>query len=308
MGAIIEASATARPSTWARRRGSVRLAVAAGHRALRRAGRAPAEIELLVHTGIYVDELIAEPANAAFIQRRLGANPDPSPDARRWTFSFDLNNGASGLLTGLQVVDGFIASGTVGLGLVVTADADPWGGASDAFPFSALGGAVLLAAGAADEGFTAFRFDTYPEYADLFEGRGVWEARRRGLLRRKRGLLLPRFQEKAEYRERCTQCAERSVREFLDEQGVEPSTVDLCLSSQHPVGFPRLFGERCGLGGRVVEVGNSGGAVPHTAAAVAALERARGSGALERARTLLFLTVGSGITVGLALYRSPGRT
>ncbi len=44
----------------------------------------------------------------------------------------------------------------------------------------------------------------------------------------------------------------------------------------------------------------------HTAGPIAALEAAERSGRLAEAKHVLFVTVGAGISVGLALYRRPG--
>ena len=50
---------------------------------------------------------------AAMIQQDIGANPeDPHGDAHG-TFSFDISNGTCGVLTALQIVDGFLKSHTI---------------------------------------------------------------------------------------------------------------------------------------------------------------------------------------------------
>ena len=47
------------------------------------------------------------------------------------------------LLTGLQIVDGFLRSHTIGWALMVASDADPGRGMSEHFPFSPVGAALL---------------------------------------------------------------------------------------------------------------------------------------------------------------------
>ena len=68
-------------------------------------------------------------------------------------------------MTGIHLVDGMLASGTVELGMVVASDMDPQPGVSEGFDFPAVGGAVLLSADDSRAGFTAFRFVTFPEFA-----------------------------------------------------------------------------------------------------------------------------------------------
>ncbi len=59
------------------------------------------------------------------------------------TFSFDISNGTCGILTGLQIVDGFLRSHTISCALITASDADPGRGMSEHFPFSPVGAALL---------------------------------------------------------------------------------------------------------------------------------------------------------------------
>ncbi|PRC59962.1 3-oxoacyl-ACP synthase, partial [Mycobacterium sp. ITM-2017-0098] len=59
------------------------------------------------------------------------------------TFSFDVANGACGVLTALQIVDGFLRSRTIECALVVARDADPGRRHSESFPFAPAGAALL---------------------------------------------------------------------------------------------------------------------------------------------------------------------
>jgi 3-oxoacyl-[acyl-carrier-protein] synthase-3 len=142
MGTIIERVDVAHGG-WRSRHSALRLAVNAATTCLDRAGRSPDDLDLLVNAGIYRDRNLGEPALAAMIQEDIGAHPeDPHADAHG-TFSFDVANGTCGVLTGLQIVDGFLRSRTIRYALVVASDADPGRGMSEDFPFSATGGAVL---------------------------------------------------------------------------------------------------------------------------------------------------------------------
>ena len=92
------------------------------------------DLDLLVNVGLYRDRNLGEPALAALIQEDVGANPeDPHADTHG-TFSFDIANGTCGPLTALQVVDGFLRSGTIHRALVVASDADPGHGIGRALP------------------------------------------------------------------------------------------------------------------------------------------------------------------------------
>ena len=166
MGTIIEATATAEGGSLP---GALGLADAAARLCLQRAKRTAEEVELLINAGVYNDRGISEPAVASLIQEDIGANPEPQPGAGQGTFSFDVRNGGCGMLSGIQLVDGMLASGTVKLGMVVASDIDPEPGVSEGFGFPAVGGAVLLSADDSRAGFTAFRCVTFPEFAGLFQ-------------------------------------------------------------------------------------------------------------------------------------------
>ena len=116
MGTIIEASATASAPDGGSPSGALKLADAAARSCLERAHRTANEVDLLINAGVYQDRNISEPAIASLIQEDIGANPVQQPGAGQGTFSFDVRNGACGLLSGIHLIDGMLASGTVELG------------------------------------------------------------------------------------------------------------------------------------------------------------------------------------------------
>src|SRR5262249_10260580 len=106
--------------------------------------------DLLVNTGIYRDRNLGEPALAAMIQQDIGANPENPHADTHGTFSFDISNGTCGVLTALQIVDGFLKSHAIDCALVVASDADPGRGMSERFLLSPTG-AVMLCGWTEDE-------------------------------------------------------------------------------------------------------------------------------------------------------------
>jgi 3-oxoacyl-[acyl-carrier-protein] synthase III len=298
MGSVIEASAIATTHHRPFAPGARKLADAAAHSCLERAGRTADELDLLINVGIYHDKLMNEPALASLIQEDIGANPEHPPALGHGTFSFDIANGACGLLTGIQLVDGLLASDTVKLGMVVASDADPEPGVSEGFGFPPVGGAVLLRADDSRAGFTAFQFATFPEYADLLQGNVDWhEAARRGVVHHGRHVLTVEVAEP--YAARALECAEATVREFAVKQALELSEVDLLVANASVPGFAEALASRLGVSSELVASPDDGLSRAHTAGPAAALESAR----LEAGRTALFVSAGAGITVAVALYR-----
>jgi len=299
MGTIIEASATATAHHWPFAPGALKLADAAARSCLERADRTAEELDLLINAGVYHDKLMNEPAFASLIQEDIGANPDHPPGAGHGTFSFDIANGACGLLTGIHLVDGMLASGTVGLGMVVASDMDPEPGVSDGFGFPAVGGAVLLSADDSRAGFTAFRFATFPEYAELFQSYVDWhDDARRGLARHGRNILTVEIAES--YAMRALECAESTARELAGAQALDLGDVDLLIAAASVPGFADGLATRLGVSAERVASPADGLAGAHTAALAFALESAQ----LEAASTALFVFAGAGITVAVGLYRA----
>lgn len=327
MGTTIEAVSTSRPTLRLGGTGAIKLAEDAAEACLERAGRCAADIDFIINAGIYRDNNIGEPAVASLIQEDIGANPDPPLQGGHGTFSFDVANGACGVLTAMHILDGFLNSGAIDLGIVVTADADPSLGTNwdfpfglvgsagrvsrshKGFPFAPVGGAALLShSEEPDRGFSRFAFSTFSEFAHLLQGKVEW---RQGPIPRAVADRVPaldggsnemRVEEKEGYAERCAECAAASTHPFLQSAGLGPLDIDLLVPSPTPSGFPDLYAEAVEIpADRVARVDERFERV-HTAGPIAAIEGAMRAGRFTDARNVLFVTVGAGITVGLALY------
>jgi 3-oxoacyl-[acyl-carrier-protein] synthase-3 len=304
MGARIDSVAVSTPRRW-RREGSVALAARAGRACLARAGCDPDAVGLIVNTGVYRDENICEPAMAPFVQRRVGANPKLPPPGAPSTFSFDLVNGGCGFLAAVQAVDGFLRSGRIERGLVVTSDVNPVPHASEGMRFAPAGAALLLSSGPEHAGFRAFHFESFAKHAHLFGTRGWWvrdERPKRRLRLRPEPSHALFMREDERHVPEAAHCARQALARFLDEMGLRPGDLDLVLPSQFPAGFPAAFTEAAGFApDRVVDATGEFGAV-HTAGLAVALHAATREGRFPGARRALFVAVGAGLSVQLALY------
>ncbi len=299
MGTIIEATASATAHRHPRAPGALKLADSAARTCLDRANRTAHELDLLINAGIYHDKNLTEPAFASLIQEDIGANPDIGDGTGHGTFSFDVANGACGLLTGIELVDGMLASGTIELGMVVASDMDPEPGVSEAFPFPTVGGAVLLSRDESDAGFAAFRFATFPQFADLFRSYVDWhEDARRGLAHHGRNILTVEVAES--YAARALECAESTARELAAAQALEVGDVDLLVANASVPGFAEALAGRLGVAADRIATAADDLAHAHTAAPAVALESAD----LAAGSTALFVSAGAGITVAAALYRA----
>jgi 3-oxoacyl-[acyl-carrier-protein] synthase-3 len=301
MGTIIEASAIATAAAHRRTLtpGSLELADAAARSCLERANRTAEELDLLINAGVYHDKILSEPAFASLIQEDIGANLGRPAAAGRGTFSFDVYNGACGLLTGIHLVDGMLASGTVELGMVVASDLDPEPGLSEGFSFPGVGGAVLLSADDSRAGFTAFQFATFPEFAGLFQSYVDWQDHaERGLAPNGRNILTVEIAES--YVTRALECAESVARELAGAQSLQLGEIDLLVATASVPGFADGLATRLGVPEQRVASLPADLAGAHTAAPAVALE----SAGLAPGSTALFVSAGAGITVAAALYHA----
>lgn len=289
-----------------RRKGALALADEAAKTCLERAGCDAAEVELLINVGVFRDKNLGEPALASLIQEDIGANPGHPPGSGHGTFSFDLANGGCGIINAWQLIDRFVRSGILQLGMIVASDADPAPGKTRGFSYLAAGGAMLLKPGKEGEGFRAFHFESFPEFEYMKEARVDWQPRRTPLPVGWGGQNLLSIKEAPGYLAACVECAEIALKNFLSREQLSLQDIDLVIASQDPPEFPDVLEQHLGLpGDHIARVGESfEGAL--TAALIAGIEAALRSGRFRKARRILFVTVSAGIAVGLCIYEQAG--
>jgi 3-oxoacyl-[acyl-carrier-protein] synthase III len=291
MGTIIERLAVT-SGGWRTRHSALRLAVSAARKCLERAERDPDDVDLLVNTGIYRDRNLGEPALAALIQEDIGANAEDPHDDGHGTFSFDIANGTCGVLTALQIVDGFFRSHTVECALVVASDADPGHGMSEHFPFSPVGAALLCGWAGDGDGFGQFHWANCPDGGENFCATvGFGDARN-----------VLRFSE-----------SDTGVREFAAAGAAAArgclAKSSLGLDDIHAiVAAPAVRGYRAALATElrvpVERISVAADKRIHTASLAAAFHRTVDY--LPPSARVLFIAAGAGVTAGAAIYRQPG--
>jgi len=296
MGTVIDRVDIAHPR-WRDRHSALHLAVSAAKECLQRAGCDPNELDLVVNAGIYRDRNLGEPALAALIQDDIGANPEDPHDDAHGTFSFDIANGACGVLTALQIVDGFLRTHSIQRALVVASDADPGHGMSEHFPFSAAGAALLC--GWTDDSYGLGRVSWVNAYdaegdAEIFSAT-VGFADARNVLR---------FSQSAAMDERFAAAAAEAAHECLDVQSVPLSDIDIIVAAPARPGYRTAFANRLGVPVDKISVADD--QRMHTAALAAAFERQ--ADRLPVGARVLLVAAGAGITAGAALYRQPPPT
>jgi 3-oxoacyl-[acyl-carrier-protein] synthase III len=293
MGTVIE-QVSLTYGGWRTHHSALRLAVNAARHCLHGAGRNARDVNLLINAGMYRDRNLAEPAFAAMIQEDIGANPEDPHEQAHGTFSFDVSNGSCGVLTALQIVDGFLKSRAIDLALVVASDADPGHGMSENFPFSPSGAALLCDWSDDDRGLEPIHWITIPDEGESFSATV-------GLLD---GRNVLRFAESdksdelfaaaaAEAAEACLHASALTV-DDIDAIVVAPAHSEFRAALSARMRFPET---------RIIAAEHQR---THTASLAAAFDRA--SDQILPGGRVLLVAAGAGITAGAALYRMPDRT
>lgn len=292
MGTVIDWVEVVHPR-WRARPGALHLAVAAAQNCLRRAGCPPGELDLVVNAGIYRDRNLGEPALAALIQDDIGANPEDPHEGGHGTFSFDVANGSCGLLTALQIVDGFLRTRSVRRALVVASDADPGHGMSENFPFSAAGTALLCEWTDDDYGFTGVSWVNAgdPSEGETFSAT-VGFADRRNVLR---------FRRSATLGDDFAAVAADAVHRCLAEHRISLSDVDLIVAAPAYRDYCATLSKLLGV--QADRVCSAEDQRMHTVALAAAYEKQLR--VVPADSLVLFVAAGAGVTAGAALYRQP---
>lgn len=275
---------------WRHRHSALRLAVKAARDCLVNAGRQPHDIDLLVNAGIYRDRNLGEPALAAMIQQDIGANPEDPHTGSHGTFSFDVMNGSCGVLTALQVVDGFFRSRAVDCALIVASDADPGHGMSQRFPFASAGAALLCSWTDDDRGFDRTYWSTIHEKRETYSAT-VGMIDQRNILRLKVAASVDAHFALA---------AAHAAARCLQGSGVTIDEVATIVAAPASAGFRDALASGLGTSPESITIADDEHV--HTASLAFALKAACAVAA-PSAR-LLLVAAGAGVTAGAALYRT----
>jgi 3-oxoacyl-[acyl-carrier-protein] synthase-3 len=290
MGTVIDRLDITRGG-WRSRHSALHLSVAAAKACLHRAGRVPGEVDLLINAGIYRDRNMAEPALAALIQQDIGANPEDPHDDAHGTFSFDIANGTCGVLTALQIADGFLRSHAIERALIVAADADPGHRMSEHFPFAPVGSALLCHWSEDAYGLGHVHWENLPDAGTTFRATAGLEDSRNVL----------RISESDSVDEQFAAAGARVARACLDEASLALSDIDVIAAAPAWRGYRAALAAQLGI--TVERITVAADEKTHTASLVGALDDAVSQ--VPADARVLIIAVGAGITAGATIYRTP---
>ncbi|MFE6924594.1 hypothetical protein ACFVAV_26460 [Nocardia sp. NPDC057663] len=270
---------------------SVGQAAAAARAALTGAGCTPEQIDALINVGVYRDANLVEPAVAALIQQAAGIGLEYRPGDVP-CLSFDLMNGACGVVNAIGVAASLLADLPTGHVVVVSGDAHPSMQADADFAFEPVGAALVLENSAAAVGFGGVHVSAGDALPDP---QGYVTLSTMGATGRS-ALTVELSTDTAELVEHAVAAA----REALAADDIDAGQVVLVCGKPAP-GFAAALAAELGVGA-VVTDDFAGDA--HTSALTAAYVAARDAGLAER--PLLFVAADGGPTAAAVTYRGPG--
>ncbi|MEU6558704.1 hypothetical protein [Nocardia nova] len=269
----------------------------AARRSLERAGLTPDRVGVLINAGIFRDSNTVEPAVSALIQKEAGIGLDYGFGDPR-SFSFDLMNGATGILNAVQVAQSILETAGSGHVLIVSGDTHPSltrSAADDDFPYATAGAAMLLEHTTDTTGFGHVHtvsgsggpvVESYVDVATMgAAGRGLMTVERE-----------PGFSD------RLLEVAAEAGRRALGEDGLDLARTVLIASTPTPK-FPDLLADALGIG--AVRTPDLTEGDPHTASLTLAYDRAVEEDSLAGFTTVLFVAAGAGPSAAAAIYRLP---
>ncbi|MEW2417992.1 hypothetical protein AB0953_30405 [Streptomyces sp. NPDC046866] len=286
MGIVITASATAIPAGAGTPASAVDLAGRAARSCLDSARVSASGVGVLINVGVYREHNTFEPALSALVQKEVGINldyladPQPSPG-----FSFDLMNGACGVLSAVQAGQALLATGTTERLLITAADVHPGGDAAadPDYPYADLAGALLLER-AADPG-TGFGPVRHYGADGPSDTEGYLDLDTMGTAGRSRITV----RRAPGHDARAGELAAAAVASYAEEFGLDlDRTLVVGPRTGAADGFQGITGE------------------PHTAAPVLGYRRALDGARPEDCDGLLFVTAGAGPAAACASYRPQG--
>ncbi|MFC6010587.1 hypothetical protein [Nocardia lasii] len=269
----------------------------AARECLARAGIRPDQVGVLINTGIFRDANTVEPAVSALIQKEAGIGLDyVRADSR--TFSFDLMNGAVGVLNAVQVAGSVLTTGSTEFVLIVAGDTHPSltrPTADATYPYTTAGAALLLENIDGPEGFGPVHLATAPGTP---AGQAYVDTATMGTV----GRATMTVERDADFEDRVLAVATDVARVALVEAG--EGRVALIASTPSPY-FPKRLADALGLDQDAVRTPDLTDGDPHTAALPLAYDRAIAADSLAEYTHVLFVAAGAGPSAAAALYRLP---
>ncbi|NNH74751.1 hypothetical protein HLB23_33710 [Nocardia uniformis] len=274
---------------------SIEQAARAAKQAIASAGCGPEQIDALINVGVYRDSNMVEPAMSALIQQQVGIGLEyGSGDVP--CLSFDLMNGACGVLNAVQVSQALLESAAVQRVLIVSGDAHPSASAEPVpgFPITPVGAALILEKAEGSVGFGSLHIGATEELPAKV---GFVKLREMGGTGRST-VVVDRTDTTVDV---LLKHAVESALSAVEVDDIDITRTVLVCGRPTP-DFPELLAERLGLPADALCADSTDGDA-HTSALPVAYLTARDTGQLDGQQAVLFVAAGAGPTAAAITYR-----
>jgi len=270
--------------------GSLSHAVHAGSRCLINSNYHPMDVQVLINSGIYRDGHYVEPAFSTFIQKKLGINTEFQG---RCTFSFDLQNGGCGMLSGIHVLINLILSGRIHSGMVISGEANADKNPAPHYLYKNSGAAVMLDLSPNSQiGFGNFVFKSFEQYMHLYSSFVS--------LAQKNGRLV--IKKKKEIEDVYLECVQSVIKELLDKENLSADDISFVIPSQISEYFLNKLPENIDFSAEKIINLTHKYTDTLTTSVFLSLKHLLDNKVIKPGQKIILLTVGSGITVGASVY------
>jgi 3-oxoacyl-[acyl-carrier-protein] synthase III len=252
------------------------------------------DVDLLLFSGMFRSDYIAEPAIAALVAGKLAINDVVESQTDRKTLAFDVFNGAAGFLTACYAATQMIRAGTFKCAMVVTSEVElnrdlP---GKTLLGIKEIGSAVVLDGCSASAGFGPFVFRYFPEHMDAYQ---VFAAS-------DHGVPYVAVIKDPEVEELYLTCIDTAVQELLASAGLTMSQIGLVLPPQISISFTSSLSKRLGVSRDKVASVTYHAEDYYTSSLPYALKHAREQFMVNAGDIGLLIAIGAGLQVVCALY------
>jgi len=264
------------------------------------------EVGLIIHSGVYRNDFLSEPAVAAITAGALEINHDGNPAAAgtRQTLAFDLMNGGVGSLNACHVATQMIRAGKAANALIVAAEIENNAdlGPEHHVGLIEIGSALLLEPTSSPEGFGRFVFRSFPAHGDDVTAHTVV----------RNGAAALRYVQAPAYERHLIAGIQSAVAELLSLEGLAIDTVARVFPPHRSQSFVVELSRALGLPlDRFVFLPDESRDY-FTSSLAATIEAAYATDLVRPGDVGLLIAAGAGVQVGCATYHfgrsAPGGT
>nr|BBH90794.1 hypothetical protein KTC_55450 [Thermosporothrix sp. COM3] len=252
------------------------------------------DIDLMIYSGVYRDELVCEPAIAALLQGELGINDLIETPEEKKTFALDVFNGSIGFLNACHAATGMIQGQKAKTALVMAAEIE---NNREVAPDKLLGIEETASVVVLDEspdgktGFGNFVFKYFTDYVDSFDAHCEYHD----------GKMVMVFNKDPRLESYYIACIQEAVKELLEREQLDLSRIKCILPPQISSSFVEELGKTLGVAPeKMVDVRAEHDL--YTSSLPFALQQVREQQLAQPGDIGLIIAVGSGIQVGCATY------